>query len=573
MRGRTHRSVALVERPAAFARSAPPAPTVLTTLIVLTALIGCTAPATSPTRRPNILLIVADDMGYTDLGAYGSEIATPVLDRLAAGGLKFSRFRTSPVCSPTRASLLSGTDPHVAGLGNMFEDLAPNQKGQPGYEGFLNFSVAALPEVLQAAGYHTYMAGKWHLGLEEQTGPAARGFERSYALLQGGGGHFANMQPILGDGRSKYRDNGALVAQVPADFYSTRFFADTLMRYIGERSPQDEAPFFAYLAFTAPHFPLQAPDDSIARYKGRYDGGYDRLFVDRLDAAKRLGLVPASARGGDPYPGQPRWDALTLPQQATEARRMEIFAAMVTDVDTHVGRVLDFLRARGDLDHTIVVFMSDNGAEGHHMETEWVELAEHAARCCDNSLANMGRPGSYVWLGPNWARASTAPFKWFKGHFSEGGVRAPLIVSYPALKTTGLTDAVASVADVMPTVLDLVGVPRPGAQFAGRAVAPITGVSLRPLLEGRAPSAHAPDNETAGELFGKRFVAEGSLKALLLPKPHGTGQWQLYDLDADPSETTDLARVRPVDLARLRGRWDRYAARNRVIVPDWVSGY
>ena len=555
MSGRANASLALVE------------------LVALTVLAGCAMPAAPAARRPNILLIVADDLGYTDLGPYGSEIATPVLDRLAATGLRFSHFRTSPVCSPTRASLMSGTDPHVAGLGNMFEDLAPNQKGQPGYEGFLNFSVAALPEVLKASGYRTYMAGKWHLGLEEQTGPAARGFDRSYALLQGGGGHFANMQPILGDGTSKYRENNALVEQVPKDFYSTRFFADTLMGYIGEHAAGDAVPFFAYLAFTAPHFPLQAPDESIARYKGKYDGGYDRLFVDRLNAAKRLGLVPATARGGEPYPGQPRWDTLTPAQQAVEARRMEIFAAMVTDVDTHVGRVLDFLRSRGDLDHTIVVFMSDNGAEGHHMETEWVELAEHAARCCDNSLANMGRPGSYVWLGPNWARASTAPFKGFKGYFSEGGIRAPFIVSYPGLKMVGLSHAQAQVTDVMPTLLDLAGVTRPGAVFAGRAVAPITGVSLRPLLEGATPWVHAPDSVTAGELFGKRFVAEGGLKALHLPQPHGTGGWQMYDLDGDPSETTDLASSRRGDLARLLAHWDRYVARNQIILPDWVSGY
>lgn len=532
------------------------------------------ATASAPARRPNILLVVADDVGYTDLGAYGSEIRTPVLDRLAQDGLKFSHFRASPVCSPTRASLMSGTDPHLAGLGNMFEDMAPNQKDQPGYEGHLNDRVAPLPAVLKRAGYRTYMTGKWHLGRDEATSPKARGFDRSFAMLPGGGSHFANRQTIEGAGNKvPYREDGQLVSALPADFYSTRFFADRLMQYIGERAPADEAPFFAYLAFTAPHFPLQAPDDSLARYRGTYDGGYDALFETRLAAAKRLGVAPAAATGGAPYHGQPRWAALSPPERAVEARRMEILAAMISDLDTHLGRVLEFLRGRGELEHTIVVFMSDNGAEGHAMETEWTAVAETAQACCNNTLENMGRPDSYVWLGPNWARASSAPFRLFKGYHSEGGIRVPFIVNYRGLATTGLTDARAHVSDIMPTLLDLAGVAQPGAEFEGRPVLPITGVSMKPLLDGTAPWTRAPDEVAADETFGKRYVSEGSLKALLLPAPFGSGDWQLYDLAADPSETTDLARSRPADLARLRTHWDAYARRNRVILPDWVSGY
>ena len=252
---------------------------------------------------------------------------------------------------------------------------------------------------------------------------------------------------------------------------------------------------------------------------------------------------------------------------------MEIFAAMVSDVDSNIGRVLDFLDARGDLKHTIVVFMSDNGAEGHAFETEAAEFADQARRCCDNSLENMGRANSYVWLGPNWARASSAPFRLFKGYPTEGGTRVPFIVSYPGLVQKGLTPATAHVSDVMPTLLDLAGVPQPGSEFDGHPVLPMTGVSMRPLLEGGAPWVHPPDSVTADELFGKRFVSEGSLKALHMPTPRGSGDWQLYDLDADPSETTDLAPARPGDLARLLTHWNAYVRMNRVILPDWVSGY
>ena len=485
--------------------------------------------AGDPPRRPNILLVVADDVGFTDLGAYGGEIRTPVIDRLAERGLKFSRFRASPVCSPTRASLLSGADPHLAGLGNMFEDLAPNQQGQPGYEGHLNDRVAPLPAVLKRAGYRTYMTGKWHLGRDEATSPKARGFDRSFALLPGGGSHFADRQTIEGAGNKvPYREDGRLVNELPADFYSTRFFADRLMQYIGERPPGDEAPFFAYLAFTAPHFPLQAPDESLARYRGAYDSGYDALFDARLAAAKRLGVAPANAVGAPRYPGERPWTALSPGERAVESRRMEILAAMISDLDTELGRVLEFLRGRGDLGHTIVVFMSDNGAEGHRMETDWTAVAETAAACCNNTVENMGRPDSYVWLGPNWARASSAPFRLFKGYHTEGGIRVPFIISYPGLTTTGLTDARAHVSDIMPTLLDLAGVAAPGAEFDGRPVVPMTGVSLRPLLDGTTASVRPPDEVVADETFGKRFVAEGNLKALLLPRPFGTGAWQLY---------------------------------------------
>ncbi len=277
--------------------------------IVLT-LSGCRGgrpPDASPVaadRRLNILLVVADDLGFTDLGAYGSEIRTPVIDTLAARGRTFSRFRASATCSPSRASLMSGVDPHVAGLGNMFEDLAPNQKGQPGYEGHLNFAVAPLPAVLKAAGYRTYMAGKWHLGRDEATSPAARGFDRSFALLGGGSSHFAERRVMEGEGQAAYRDDGRLVERLPDDFYSTRSFADRLIEYIGAHPPDDAAPYFAYLAFSAPHFPLQAPDDSIA-----------------ATAASTTPATSTCSRRGSPRPSASAWRRPTPPaMRSTQGR-------------------------------------------------------------------------------------------------------------------------------------------------------------------------------------------------------------------------------------------------------------
>lgn len=539
--------------------------------------LGCSGAAlgAAERKRPNILLIVADDVGYTDIGAYGSEIATPVLDALASDGIRFTDFHTGMACSPTRSMLLSGVDAHLAGLGNMAEDLAPNQKGQPGYEGYLNFAVAPLPAVLRQAGYRTCMAGKWHLGMDEKTSPEARGFDRSFASLQGGAGHFANMLPILGDEKAKYREGHHMVESLPEDFYSTRYLTDRIIAFLDADAgtAKADAPFFAYLAYTAPHWPVQAPRESIDRYKGRYDAGYDVLFEQRLAAAKRLSLVPADVPGGARYPDQPAWDQLNDAEKAIEARRMEIFAAMVSDVDSNIGRLLDHLRMRGELDNTIILFMSDNGSEGHDFAKEWIELAEHAKKCCDNSLDNMGMPDSYIWMGPNWARASTAPFRMFKGYPSEGGTRVPFIVHYKGFDRRGITHARGHVTDVMPTLLELAGIPHPSPRFEGHDVHPMSGRSMVPFLEHRQPTVHGADAPFAQELFGKRSIRIGKWKALNMRKPHGTGEWQLYDLAADMSERNDLASAQPATLKRLVDAWHIWAKQNNVILPDWVSGY
>ena len=265
---------------------------------IVTTLLCCLAACSGPdpdtsggmTSRPNVLLIVVDDLAFNDLGLFGSEIRTPNIDALAREGVFLTNFHVAPNCSPTRAMLFSGNDSHNAGLGNMAEDLSPNQKGNPGYEGYLNFQVAALSELFLDAGYHTYMTGKWHLGLTQETSPAARGFEKSYTILQGGGGAFANMLPIVGPGKALYQENSEKLEELPEDFYSTRFYTDLMQEYIGA-DLDDGKPFFAYLAYTSPHWPLQAPQESIAGYKGVYDDGYDALLDKRLQNLKDLGLV------------------------------------------------------------------------------------------------------------------------------------------------------------------------------------------------------------------------------------------------------------------------------------------
>ena len=551
--------------------------------ILLCCIAGCTGNSGATDPRPNVLLIVVDDMAFNDLGLFGSEIRTPNIDALAREGVFLTNFHVSPNCSPTRAMLFSGTDSHNAGLGNMFEDLSPNQKGNPGYEGYLNFQVAALSELFLEAGYNTYMTGKWHLGLTQETGPAARGFEKSFALLQGGAGAFANMLPIVGPGKALYRENGVTLEELPEDFYSTPFYTERMMEYIGA-DLDDGEPFFAYLSYTSPHWPLHAPQESIARYKGVYDAGYDTLHGKRLQNLKDLGLADTDV---EPFPrllDERPWDELGPEEQRYQAKIMEIYAAMVDDVDVHIGRMIDYLKEIGAYENTVIFFMSDNGPEGHAMQHSFPELVAWAEECCDNSYGNIGNADSYVWLGPNWARAGNAPLRMFKGYPSQGGVRAPAYFHYPRAMQSGvMNDSMTTVKDVMPTLLQLAGIEHPGAgTFQGREVLAMQGRSIVPVLTGARNTIREPGDYMGWELFGKQAIRQGDWKILYIPsipsrdarlpvlKP---GQWQLYNLAEDPAESNDLAASNPEKLREMLSLWEHYTTENNFIYPERLTGY
>ena len=318
--------------------------------------------ANAAPKRPNFLLVVADDLGWTDLGSFGSEIETPNLDRLAKQGVMFSEFHVSVSCSPTRSMLLSGNDNHIAGLGNMAELLTENQKGKPGYEGHLNDRVVSLAEVLRSAGYHTYLSGKWHLGHGQGSLPIDQGFQRSFASLFGGASHWNDMFGIFpSDDPAKYTLNGKFLDSLPADFYSSRSFADFLMNAIRENRG-DGKPFLAYLAFTAVHDPLHVPEPWLSKYRGKYDDGYEMLKARRWKAAKQAGLVPKSAELAARHPMIKPWNKLTEEERALESRGMEVYAGMLENMDYHYGRVVDFLKDIDEFDNTIIIFLSDNGA-------------------------------------------------------------------------------------------------------------------------------------------------------------------------------------------------------------------
>lgn len=526
----------------------------------------CSAYATAKSPKPNILLIVLDDVGMTDLGSFGGEIATPNLDRLAKNGTRFNQFYTAPTCSPTRAMLLTGTDNHPVGLGNMHEELAPNQKGQPGYQGYLNTYTETLPEVLKHYGYQTFMSGKWHLGLEKEYSPAARGFDKSYALLQGGGGHFTDLG-LFGQ-PSVYRENGEVV-KLPEDFYSTRFFTEKMLTYL-RQNEDTNAPFFAYIAYSAVHWPLQAPAASIKKYEGRYQQGYQKLADSRLTNAIEKGVFPSNSQLPPLMDGEPQWQQLSAQEKRIEQRKMEIYAAMLDDVDVNIGRILEYLKQTGQFEDTLIFVMSDNGAEGHDLQHGLADVKPWIAACCDNSYQNMGRENSYLLLGPNWARASVGASRAYKGATTEGGIRAPAILKLPRLLPDSydpldtLDDRFFTVKDIMPTLLDMIN---QGEDFSN--VYP-----KRLLMTGNNFLQSATQQVEMGwELMGRKAYRYGTWKIVEARPPYGIGKWQLFNLASDPLEQDDLAGKRPEIYQQLVAKWNRYAQHNGIILPDWVSGY
>ncbi len=509
--------------------------------------------------RPNILLVVADDLGWTDLGAYGGEIDTPNLDALAAAGVKFTDFHVSVSCSPTRSMLMTGNDNHIAGLGNMGELRTENQMGKPGYEGHLNNRVASLAEVLRDGGYHTYMAGKWHLGHEEGSLPFDRGFEKSFSMLVGGASHWSDMRGILPrDDPAAYSMNGKHLKSLPKDFYSSKNYADFLMHAIrGNRG--DGKPFLAYLAFTAVHDPVQVPEPWHSKYRGNYDDGYEVLKLKRWRAAKAANIVPQDAALATRNPAIRQWADLTDQERAIEARGMEVYAGMLDAMDYHYGRVVDFLKDIGEHENTVVIFLSDNGANPWYSDTYPGADKPDFRQQFDYSLENVGHPGSNHAYGIGFASGSGGPLDRYKFSVAEGGIRVPMLVAGPGIDAGVQNDAFIYVWDVMPTILDIAGVEFP-EKMGGRAIEKMRGRSVLGLLDGSAKTAYRAEEYIGGEMLDGKWMRQGDLKAMLVPKPEGPGIWQLYNVVRDPGEANDLAAEMPEKLAELKLAWDRYAA-------------
>lgn len=512
-------------------------------------------------KRPNVLLIVVDDMGYSDIQPYGGEIRTPVLQALAGEGARFTGFHVSSLCAPTRSLLLTGVDNHQNGLGIMPPFHSTNQYLQPGYEGPLNRRVMTIAEVLKGGGYHTYMAGKWHLGALSGYRPENRGFDRVFSFLAGGASHFDDARPLSVSEapHSRYDEDGRDVTdELPPGFYSSDYYAEKMMSYLSEQ--EDDAPFFAYLAFTAPHDPLQVPDAWLDRYEGAYDEGYDAIRERRLARMKEMGLIP-DALASNPGSGLfPTWDDLDDREKAEQARKMEIYAAMIENADHNIGRVLDLLRKQGKYENTIILFLSDNGANPKEPHFYAPNTPETIARDFDNSLENMGRKGSFVSVGGAWAEVSNTPLSYFKTTTYEGGTQVPLIIAGPGIAKRGIDSSqLLHATDVLPTLLDFIGMERPDERD-GKPLAPIYGRSWKPCLTGESQSpVRGPFDAIGFEMIECRAVIKGDWKLIFIAPPYGENEWYLYNLNEDPREITNLAAEHPDKLAEMKSEWDAYA--------------
>ncbi len=531
---------------------------------------------TSP--RPDIVVVLADDMGFSDIGCFGGEIETPHLDRLGRAGVRFTHFYNSPRCSPSRASLLTGLHPHQAGLGILNFDDRPD-----GYPGNLTESCATLAECLGEAGYGTYLSGKWHLASDMETPnpawPTRRGFDHFFGTLEGAGSFY--------NPRTLVRDEQDISHEAAAEgFYYTDAISDAACDFVGQHHGQSpDRPFFLYLAYTAPHWPLHAPEEEIAKHRGRFDAGWDTLRAQRLERLVAEGILDERWPLTERDPRVPAW--ADVEAKDWERRRMEVYAAQVSRMDAGVGRLLERLTDLGRLDNTIVVFLSDNGGCAEELDRQFVEafvpLADTAKDgepvIAGNAVGVMPGPEStYASYGRAWANLSNTPFREYKHWVHEGGISTPLLLHWPAgMRDPGrLEHTPFQLVDVMPSLLEAAGATYPTTR-AGHPVPALEGRSMLPVVRGESVDAEIP---LVWEHEGNAGVRRGQWK---LVRKFG-GEWELYDMVRDRTELVDLSSSEPAvvrDLVDFYDAWarrcgviprqqvlDLYAARGRGLPPE-----
>lgn len=528
-------------------------------------------------ERPNIIVIMCDDVGFSDIGCYGGEIPTPNLDKLAANGVRFTQFYNNARCCPTRASLLTGLYPHQAGVGHM---LHGNQF--PGYSDKLSTDSVTMAEVMKSAGYRTYMSGKWHVARAiaptgpKDTWPLQRGFEKYYGIITGAANYY--------DPATLCRGNDFVTVEndpeyKPEKYYLTDAITDNSIKFLQEHTKESPGkPFFMYVAYTAAHWPMQAPDDEIAMQKGKYDAGYDAIRKARFERMKELGLVDKNLQWS-PTVG----DWSKVKDKRWEARNMETYAAMLHRMDTGIGRIVDQLKADGRLENTMIMFLQDNGgcAESgwrdqpttypanlkpmkpdQFQKAIWPPMQTRDGRPVRTGPDVLAGPAdSYLSYGENWANVSNTPFRMYKHWVHEGGISTPLIVHWPAGVATGLKNKFvwepSHLIDIMATVIDAGETTYPST-FNGNKIAPLAGVSLLPLVQEKPFKRGEP---IFWEHESNRAVRDGRWKIVT----KGPGPWELYDIEADRAEMNNLADRHPEMVKKMADQWQRWAEQNDVL--------
>ncbi len=522
---------------------------VILLLILPVVLVNCTAAKTTKEKRPNVVLIMVDDMGYSDIGCYGSEIPTPHIDELAFEGLRFSQFYNQARCCPTRASLMTGLFPHQTGIGQMTNSPKGdtyNSWGTEGYIGYLNRNCVTIAEVLKETGYHTYMTGKWHLGYHQQDRwPMQRGFEKFYGSIAGATSYFRpqGKRPVT-------LMNEHLPAPDSA-YYTTDAFTDYALQFIEEQ--EDDKPYFLYLAYTAPHWPLHAKEEDIEKFVGKYMHGWDEVRANRLAKQKELGLwddeMTLSARDERVRP----WSEVSEEQKVRSDYRMAIYAAQVHCVDYNVGRVIDLLEQRGELDNTLIMFLSDNGG--------CAEMYDEFGSKPDSMINNANYSGA-VSYGIGWANASNTPFRDYKVKTYEGGISTPFIAHWPEkIKTQKgkITPNKNYLIDVMPTILEAAGANYPEVYHGGNTIHPLEGISMLPLLKGEKAQHHKFMFWEHQNNCSARYQNWKGYKRL------SDKNWELYDLSTDRAEQHNVAAQNPEVVKQLDAQWQEWANTHKVL--------
>jgi arylsulfatase/uncharacterized sulfatase len=526
--------------------------------------------AAENTDRLNVVLILADDLGFTDISPFGSEINTPNIARLAAEGMSFTNYHTAGSCAPARAMLLTGVDSHRNGVPNIPEALPAEQLAFDHYQGVLNGKVVTLASILQNEGYHTYMTGKWHLGHTPELLPSARGFDRTIAMADTGADNWEQRPYLPIYDQANWYADGA-VHTLPDDFYSSEYFIDKTIEFI-DSNADDDQPFFAYIPFQAVHMPVQAPKEFSDKYAGVYDEGWTVMREKRQLAAEQAGVVPQGTRS-QTTPGTLVWENLTEEQRRHHARRMEVYAGMVDAMDMHIGRLMEYLESIGEYDNTLFVFTSDNGAEGSNLIlpdggsalSAWFDIVGY-----NSDYDTLGERGSFNAIGPSNATIAASPLTYYKFHANEGGLRVPLVMAGPGINSEGdKSDAFVFVTDLAPTILSLAGIEAHDGNWQGREVEPIIGEDFSDFLAGTSSEVHEESKAIGYELGGNSALFKGDFKLVINRAGQNETSWHLFNIVTDPGETTDLSQQQPELFAAMLADYEDYVEANNVLpMPD-----